>query len=391
MPTTLFQSLSTQFTYAKESTYGTWLAATDSLPVKTLKLENVYKTIVDENWRGIAAKDFQYRQGVVFGQADLETQFYPDQTAAVLMWIMGSDTISGGSATKTGTIGSIAAGVTTATYTVSTGAAQVAGDVFTLDASGANTNVAEEVILSSVSGGGPYTINFTTTPTRFAHANAAPASNLVAHALQLASVPSSYSANDNTTYANRQLPGIFWEEVTLKWATDAEFMVTAKGRGTKVTNTGSQQTFTASSDNLFVGWAGAMNLNSVADTQMIDFELNLKRPLELVWGAGSQVPTAAIPGALEVSGKCTFAVAGNTENALYEAGNAVPMSVLFQSQTQAKGLLIRMTTAAFETPTSIERSKIYHTLAASFRGIYNTTDAGPVYFQANNTRASAFI
>src|SRR5215469_8313367 len=173
----------------KESTWNTPVAAATFFPITASDHTPQFEDIPDDSYRGNAAQEQAYYQGV--GWTDLNwpnMNFYPDDSGNLFMAMLGTDTVTG--VARTGTIAAASAGATSLTYTVSTGGSPVIGDIFGIDA---GTATAEQVTVTNVSGGGPFTL--TVAATRFAHGSAAPASALFQHAITLNNLtfPPSYT------------------------------------------------------------------------------------------------------------------------------------------------------------------------------------------------------
>jgi hypothetical protein len=92
----------TKLGFALESTWGTAVAASKVLPIRNLKAPPAnYKTELDDGVRGIAAKDFGSYQGVGSADVEWEGDFYPEELGYFLKLIMGSASVTGGSAPYT--------------------------------------------------------------------------------------------------------------------------------------------------------------------------------------------------------------------------------------------------------------------------------------------------
>jgi hypothetical protein len=128
----------------------------------------------------------------------------------------------------------------------------------------------------------------------------------------------------------------------------------------------------------FLPWQGVVTLNSVANLKLIQFDLLLKRPIDMIMAAGSQDPSAGNSGSLEVTGKLSFVPSDETELALYLTAQqaAFPLNVTYTSGSNI--LNLNMAKINFEKATVLERTTPYVKLNASFRAIHNATDTGPI-------------
>src|SRR5215472_13204648 len=164
----------------KEGTWNNPATATVFYPITASDHTPQFEDILDDGYRGNAAQEQAYYQGVGWTEVNWPgMNFYPDTSAVLLMGMLGLDTVTG--TARTGTLnGATAAGATSLSYNASTGGAPAVNDIFGIDA---GLSTAEQVTVSAVSGTGPYTL--TVGATRFAHANLAAMATLFQHAITL--------------------------------------------------------------------------------------------------------------------------------------------------------------------------------------------------------------
>lgn len=92
---TLKQSQLTVVGLALESTYGTGVAPTKFLPVKTHDWKPNVQRILDEGKRGVNAKDFGAYAGHQFSEWTYGGDFFPDVPPYFLMAILGGKAVTG--------------------------------------------------------------------------------------------------------------------------------------------------------------------------------------------------------------------------------------------------------------------------------------------------------
>lgn len=291
---------------AKESVWGTPVAANKWMPVKDHKFEEDIKTILDEGKRGIAAKDFGLYQGTKLATLEQGGDFYPDVPPNFLLGIMGS---------------------------------------------------------VATTGVGPYT-----------------------HTFSLGATQPSLTVHDYDGLTERQFAGCLVDEFSMKFATDEGALSwSAKMKGKSPTSI-AKSTPTFGTLNPILGWQASLNLNSIANTNLLGFELTCKRETKPVFGANnSQAPSKIHPGVLEVTGKISFDMAATTEYDLFGNNTQPPLALTLTSG--ANILVITMTKCAFEKA-NVDQGKEFVQVDASIRGIWNTTDSGPVKFAVTNSVVS---
>lgn len=211
------------------------------------------------------------------------------------------------------------------------------------------------------------------------------------HAITLLDgLPPSYTITDYNGIDSRQYAGLYFSEVTLKWLTPGRFTASAKAAGMFATTT-SKPAFPAyDSASVYIPWEMASTV-SAANTHIINMELDLKRKVDPIWGMNnSQQPNLASVGPLEVTGKIDYAVADNTELNYYLQNTQPQATFLFTGASTVNTMKLHFQTLAFETPTVTDRSKDYLVVTSTFRGIYNSTDAGPLKITLTNSRTASY-
>jgi hypothetical protein len=361
---------------AKETVWGTPISpptmmfSTDK-PMFDEKQTPVY----DRGLRGIRSA----LQGMVFAEGHTEVDmpnmpWYGDDSGNLLMAMMGADAITG--AAKNGTIGAVAAGATSVTYTVGSGGASVTGDIFKIDA-GLPT---QEIVIPTSIAANVWTVPATGPNSfKFAHTASAPAIALFTHTMTVLNTgqPPSYTLAkfDNLVATARQIAGVYFEDVTLKFVNPGALTVDAKGRGKMGINI-TKPVFPAySGENFNVPWQSTFTIAAVANARVVDFSLSIKAANDQIFGmANTQSPTAAVSDQLTVTGSGTVVPDDYTEFNYY-INNTQP-SVALTVDNGSTRTLFQMSKVAILGPTHLDHSANYSKLPFTFEAIANSTDAG---------------
>ena len=211
------------------------------------------------------------------------------------------------------------------------------------------------------------------------------------HAITLLDgMPPSYTLSDYNGIDTRQYAGLYFSEVNFKWLTPGRFTASAKAAGMFATTT-SKPAFPAyDSASVYIPWEMASTVSSL-NTHIINMELALKRKVDPIWGmTNSQQPNLASVGPLEATGKIDFAVADNTEFNYYRNNTQPTATFLFTGASTVNTMQFHFQTLAFETPTVTDRTKDYLVVTSSFRGIWNSTDSGPLKATITNARTASY-
>jgi hypothetical protein len=201
--------------------------------------------------------------------------------------------------------------------------------------------------------------------------------------IRTSGLPPSYSIYDfyGITGTNtRAQAGSYIESVAISGGSTGplKFTVTTIGKSSPATALAAKPTAVYTTAAPFLPWQGALTLNSVSNLKMIQFDLLLKAQVDPILAAGSQDPSAANVGPLEVTGKMTFAPTDDTEIGLYLTSQqaAFPLDVTYTSG--ANSLDLHMSKVNFEKPTVYDRNTPYVKAMVAFRAIQNSTDSGPI-------------
>lgn len=229
--------------------------------------------------------------------------------------------------------------------------------------------------VDTLSGGGPFTHTMTLLNTAF---------------------PPSYTAVrfTNLVATAEQVGGVYWTELTFKFiaGNPGKLTVNPKGMGT-IQGTVTKPSNTYSAAQIYLGWQGALTLNSVANAKILTGTITLKRPVELLFGAAnSQNANGANVDQIDVAGTLEFYPTDMTEMNYYLNNTQPPASFLFTSGTNT--MTLQMTKTAWSDPTVLDAGTPYYRLKSSFTAVANATDAGtgnaPLKAVLVNGRAASY-
>lgn len=204
----------------------------------------------------------------------------------------------------------------------------------------------------------------------------------------------SYSCTkfDGLVATARQSAGVYFEQLTLKFANPGKFAINAVGRGKLATNA-TKPTASYSALTPYVPWQAALTLNGSSNARLIDCQIDIKRPLGQIWGmSNTQDMTGEVVSDMEVALKMTYVPIDYTEYNLFLNNTQGAFSLIFTSG--ASTLTFQMSKCAFEDPTPIDHGQSFARIMATGRAISNATDAGtgnsPLKIVAVNAQASAY-
>lgn len=187
--------------------------------------------------------------------------------------------------------------------------------------------------------------------------------------------PSPLTLNYFNGYNERAFAGSKCEELDFKWAKNAALEYSAKFSG-KVSSVIVTETPSLTALQRFMAWNFALTLNSVANTNLESFELNLKRKSDVIQSANnSQDAAFVLLGGLTATGKATFVIQDDTELALALAGTPIPISFVGTQAGTSYGITFQLTSATLTDPTIT--GKTHMSCDVNFEGSYNVTDGGP--------------
>src|SRR5215831_1613803 len=154
-----------------------------------------------------------------------------------------------------------------------------------------------------------------------------------------------------------QVAGVFWSDLQFKFMNPGKLTVAAKGTG-KIQTQGTKPTNAYETNSVFLPWQASFSLGGSGNTKIYDAEINLKRPVEWIWGFnGTQDATGGNVGPLRVKGKITAASVDLTELNFYLNNTQPVASIAFTSGSNS--LTFQMSKAAFVDPSELDHGNPY--------------------------------
>lgn len=189
--------------------------------------------------------------------------------------------------------------------------------------------------------------------------------------------PLSYTITDFYAAAVRAYPGIQFTDFSLKFNADGLLEYDAKTTGWG-SSSASTPTPTFGTVLPTPVWYGTVSIGGSAVSNAVSGNIDMKRPVTPVYGiSNTQNPYSVFVGALETTGKFTFAMEDNTELTRFLT-NTQPAIVL--NWTQGTGAALTQIQATITkgayTAAVIERGQDYVQVSIDLNAQGNTTDAG---------------
>lgn len=201
--------------------------------------------------------------------------------------------------------------------------------------------------------------------------------------------PPSYTLFDYDGVNERVYAGAVISELDLKFTSDGELSKSAKFISKASAVSGSVHTATYSTTPPFLGWQAALTIGGAANTRLIGGDLSFKRPAKFTFGANnSQSPTKVNVGEMEVTGKLDFEIDDYTELGYYL--NTTQPAVILTFTNGTNILTVQTSKCDFEKVAGLDRSQNVVRVSANIRGLYNTTDSGPVSVKLQNSQSTAY-
>lgn len=212
------------------------------------------------------------------------------------------------------------------------------------------------------------------------------------HTLTLADAPPSFTLADYDGISERRYPGCLITGLTLRFNVETgafEYEVEAVGQ-IPADNTKSTETFGTEAPRL--GWQASVSIAAGANTDLLGFELSLKRSAHLVFGAAnSQNPNRGFAGGdLEVTGKLSFYAPDSAILDYYRSTTQPAVVITLNSTGGTRDTVITMTKCDFEKVTHDRGGDDFVRWDATVRALHNATDGGPVKIASKNAVATAF-
>jgi len=287
--------------FARETTPGTFVPASVSVPWTKYTYETVLEPLRDESVRANDSVLQGQYQGAGTSTHDVELMAYPDIIGHFLRGMLGVDTVTAGVSTTLSSAAS--AGATT----ISTALTIPAGSTIKISGT-AGTDYA---ITGTPSGAGPFTIPIVTgmgaggNSLLFAHLSGDAVVSQTTHTFTQvtpATRPPSYSWTVDDLVAPVGFAGCQMSELALK--IDPKAVVTVRPKFTGFPET-SQSTFSyaASTTDPLIGWEWTLTNAGGASTRGLSLDLTWKRAVEAIGSSdGTQAPREVFAAGLELSG-----------------------------------------------------------------------------------------
>lgn len=362
---------------AKETTNGTPVVPTFTIPFTKAQYETVTAPLRDETIRGNDVVLQGLYPGPQDGTWDLETNFYPDIAGHMLRTI-GPDTVTGGQSTTTSGAGNTAGSTSlTTTAPLTTGAVVQIG-------AGANLEY-----LTVTTGGSPNTVP----ALKFTHPAADPVIALYTHTFTQSSTqrPPSYtfSVFDNIDY--RTWSGAMVTDLAIK--IDPKGTVTFNPKYVTFPEAVAASfvpTFTTIQP--FLGWEWTVTNAGGASTRGLSMDLTFKRAGEAIHtGTGLQSPRETFVGALELDGTYKAIYENLTDYNLFLNYTQTPTVHTLTQPVSVGGqsLAITMTQSGYHKSTR-DLGQTYVQASFDMSAIGNSTDGGITKVVLKNYIATAY-
>jgi hypothetical protein len=362
---------------AKETTNGTPVVPTFSIPFTKAQYETMFVPLRDETVRGNDVVLQGLYQGPADGTWDIETHFYPDLAGYWLRHI-GPDTVTGGFTTTT--TGTNNAGATTLTTT----GALTTGQIIQI-----GTGATQEWVTVSTG-----STSSTITPAlKFTHAAAEAVIAQYTHTFAQSSStrPPSYTLSvfDNVDY--RTWAGAMITELAIK--IDPKGTVTFNPKFVTWPEA-SAASFVPTFNTVqpLLGWQWTITNAGGSSTRGLTMDFTLKRAGEAIHvGNGVQSPRETFVGALEIDGSYKAIYENTTDYTLFSAYTQTP-TVHTLTKPVANGgesLVITMTQSGYHKAVR-DLGQTYVQASYDLSGINNSTDGGITKVVLKNYVSAAY-
>ncbi len=390
---------------AVETVQGTAVVPVATIPVDKCDPQDKWVWLDDKALRGSMTEPYVRVQGPGHSEFAFNGPCYFDNLPYLLSNIMGDVVYSGtytGSGTTTSTA-STAVGAVAINVHASTGTVLVQIDT---------GNLAEVRTITSVTGSSdPFTLNFAG-GLSYAHASGVAVKPITSPYTDQFAVlntgtaqPSSMTITDwqgpTATVSARAYPGACLSDLTIKGAAASTLVeYDAKGQGWLSAAAASTPTPILSGKFPQAAFTPTIGLNgTVGGAQVktiLDYEINLKRDLEVIWTAQNNTnPYFIQRGKLTATGKITVVASDETSLTYLNSNTQPQMQIIATNGLSGANLLsmqIDILNAAYTTSV-ISRGKAAVEYAIEFQTIANTTNAGgsggynPILFTIQNAVA----
>lgn len=383
---------------AAETTPGTAVAMTTTIPVEKFDPADTPTWLNDSSWTGSMVGTRNKQQGVIKTDFSISGEVFGDTLGWLLRNILGDVTYTGGTnaGASTTTTGALTAGTTTV-IPVTSATGITVGTVLAIDTAGLlelvtvlsvaslNVTITAPVARTHTSGVTvqPVTAPFNSKFAVYNGGNGQPVTHTLTH----------FQGTPTGTGA-RQYPSACLSDLTLKWnAETALFTFDAKGMSWPSVIAGVTPTAAPSTVPPTASWRATLGVSGPASGGTLvatatEGEIVIKRKLDAVYTAqNSQAPYIIQRGEVDVSGKAKFVAVTSAFSAgtsaeqpyLFMLNNTQPQMQLVLSNGAAGAGAISHTIntqQAAITAAKFDGSKDAIMYDADFTAIPTTTDAG---------------
>lgn len=374
---------------APETTQGTYVAPTVSVPFTKGQYVDDITQIRDESMRGNDVVLQGVYQGTVHSAFDLETHFYPDITGHWLRGMIGPDTVVPGVSTTLSS--SSSAGATSLSV-----AASIAANSYIVIDTAANLEYAK---VTAVSGAGPYTLTVTGAGASggllYAHSSAVAVVSQTKHTFKqnrtFATVWPTYSWTVTDGVETRGFPGCVMADLQIKIDPKGTVTIAPKFLGWPGA-VQSTWTYAASKVAPLLGWQWQMTNAGGSSNRGLTYDLNLKRATEPIHASmAQQGPREVFAGALDVGGTYKAIYDSQTDLNLYLNATQSPTTATITQPIAAgaASLVLTMSQSAY-TKGAVELGGQYIQAGFDIGGINNTTDSGAVQAVLMNFQSTSY-
>ena len=207
--------------------------------------------------------------------------------------------------------------------------------------------------------------------------------------------PISYTLTDFYAVNVRQYPGCQFSDFSLRFNADGMLEYDAKTTGW-ASNTTSDPVPSFSTVLPTPVWRGVVYIGGSPVATAMTGNIDMTRPVTPVYGiSGTQNPYNIFLGPLEVTGKITFLMEGDTELTRFLNNTQPEISLNWQYGSGATAVQIRaVISKGAYTAAVIERGEDFVQVSIDLNGQSNTTDAGssggfsPIKWTLQNAKAS---
>lgn len=372
---------------AKETTPGTWVTPSQSIPFTKADFEDVTTEIRDESIRGNDTTLQGLYPGPIDATWSIDTMAYPVLTGHLLRAIIGPDTVTPGVSTT------LSAASTAGATSLSVAASIAANTVIAID-TGSNI---EYATVTAVSGSGPYTLTVSTsqsgsTGLANAHASGATVVSQSTHVFKqsTAQVPS-YSLTVFDTLQYLGYVGAKMSQLQIKIDPKASVALTADFTAFPgAVQSTVTESYTAAQP--LLGWQWQTTNAGGPSTRGLTLDLTIKRNVEAIHGSsGVQAPREVFAGTLDVDGTFKAIFENSTDLGLYANWQQAPLVAALAQPLSFGGHQLTFTMSKsgwYKAKRDLGQQYVQADYTIS--GIYNTTDGGAVSATLTNFQPAAY-